>query len=320
MRLLYLCLLLLCSSLTQAFNDDTAPASQWIERMSNSLLELNYQGDFQYQVDDSKIHSCFRVWHKVSNGELYEQIDIIDRPSLGNAALGVQSSCRQASQPLSHAHVAVHHADILQVFDHHQHQHLNQYYDIHIVGHNRIAKHDVIEIAVKPKDRYRYGYLLSLDKLTGFPVRNVTLDRAGGHIERVEFFVLDIGADIATDTFQLTNDDTPVAFDNVSTINTPVQAWRAQWVPLGFSEATYSHSNTNDTKMFSDGLAVFSIFVDPLADSEKAFDEAHTQQGATTTYSSVAYVNNQAYRVTVMGNIPVNTAKHVAQSIEWEHL
>ena len=85
--------------------------------------------------------------------------------------------------------------------------------------------------------------------------------------------------------------------------------WRATWVPPGFKQVQTRFANRLS---YTDGVATVSIFVDRSGDSTMA--NMQTSLGATVVLTR--QIESSAQQVTVVGEVPLDTAKRVAESIE----
>jgi len=65
--------------------------------------------------------------------------------------------------------------------------------------------------------------------------------------------------------------------------------------------------------MFTDGLAVFSVFIDP--DKGRSLPSIDANLGATVAVLTKADINNQEYAICVVGEIPRATANQIASAI-----
>lgn len=66
--------------------------------------------------------------------------------------------------------------------------------------------------------------------------------------------------------------------------------------------------------MYSDGLSAFSVFVEPASADVK--NDTSTQAGSTSVVSHYREVNGHMFLVTVVGEIPIMTARQIALSVE----
>jgi sigma-E factor negative regulatory protein RseB len=101
-------------------------------------------------------------------------------------------------------------------------------------------------------------------------------------------------------------------------------SWHAEWVPDGFTMASWDFRRTPsslksvDTLMYSDGLAAFSVFIEDMPESGAS--ALVSRSGATVAVSEVVTGGPEDavhHLVTVVGEIPTATAKRIAQSIRY---
>jgi sigma-E factor negative regulatory protein RseB len=90
-------------------------------------------------------------------------------------------------------------------------------------------------------------------------------------------------------------------------------AWELKWLPSGFMP-TDSPEQSDGRRTYTDGLAVFSVFLEPLRGDIKP-GEGVARQGSTTSYTRGMTLSGAPVLVTVIGEVPVNTARMVADSI-----
>ena len=92
--------------------------------------------------------------------------------------------------------------------------------------------------------------------------------------------------------------------------------WQIDWLPPGFKKVNSSRHRIAHTKqpvefmLFSDGLVEVSVYVNPSQQSQRPVE--YVMNGATVVLNQV--VNN--VEVSVVGKIPSNTAKAIADSIQ----
>ena len=63
--------------------------------------------------------------------------------------------------------------------------------------------------------------------------------------------------------------------------------------------------------MYTDGLAVFSVFID-ASERSQSLPDVEANLGATVVVLRKAKFNNRQYAVTVVGEIPHSTAARIA--------
>ncbi|MDB2410199.1 MucB/RseB C-terminal domain-containing protein [Pseudomonadales bacterium] len=217
---------------------------------------------------------------------------------------------------------------------------VNEPYSVKFSGYTRVAGRDVTVLAVLPKDAYRYGFKLALDKQTGLLLQSLMVDANNKVLERFEYTEIKIGGDITAkqlapkfdrsrDRLSLI-DVQAIKSGSVSDENMDAtkasqkeakQNWQVSWLPAGFamSAAHFEQKLIDDeqgslrnSKMYSDGLSAFSVFVAPDVDMSKA---SSVQSGATLAYSIVKRDDEGTYSITVVGEIPIDAAKNIAASV-----
>ena len=88
-----------------------------------------------------------------------------------------------------------------------------------------------------------------------------------------------------------------------------------QWVPSGFID-TDSPVQAAGRRTYTDGLAVFSVFMEELG-REIRPGEGVVRNGGTVSYTRGLELSGRPVLVTVIGEVPVNTARMVADSVGW---
>jgi len=98
-------------------------------------------------------------------------------------------------------------------------------------------------------------------------------------------------------------------------IRESVSSWSSQWLPPGFVIA--SHQSTDkgrqESMMYTDGLAVFSVFID--SDNGRSLPAIDANLGATVAVLTKANFNDHEYAISVVGEIPRATANQIANAI-----
>jgi sigma-E factor negative regulatory protein RseB len=177
-----------------------------------------------------------------------------------------------------------------------------------------VAGRKAVRIVIAPRDMYRYGYVMELDKETGLLVKAQTIGRGGKVIERFQFANLSYT--------ELTNEAGHVDVVHQAAHPTPDEPsgdsyfsgdWMVRWLPNGFI-ATDAASGGDRRRTYTDGLAVFSVFLEVLP-REILPGEGVVRRGGTTSYTRGMHLNDSPALVTVIGEIPVNTARMVADSL-----
>ena len=193
---------------------------------------------------------------------------------------------------------------------------IGKYYDFVKIGRAREAGSPCQVLRIVPKDGLRYSYVLWVDEHSDLPLRADLVDRDGEVLEQYRTIYYSINDKLA----QLMSGLNSVQLPEVLSIpkgNIKQAHWSVEWVPDGFKAMEmnrYRMAITDrlvESQMFSDGLFSFSVYV-----SERDNNSLKNQlirQGRRTVQSYVEGTNE----ISVVGDIPPQTAQRVAQSVRF---
>ena len=188
-------------------------------------------------------------------------------------------------------------------------------YDFISVGRSRILGRTAQLIRIVSKDQHRYGYWLWLDQDTGLLLKLALLTRKGQLLEQIQFTHLDITEKPAEALRQLQKADLPPVIDLPTNNPSNDMAWEVKWLPEGFEKIKANRHRIFTTKqpvefmLFSDGLVDVSVYISASKDKQRAVEFA--MDGATVVLNKVV----NGFEVSVVGKIPSQTAKAIADSV-----
>ncbi len=299
-------------------------ARAWLDQMSRSMRELNYQGEFTYE-HASQI-TTLQIFHAVKGGVEYERLVHLDGEPREIVRKGHELNCIHPGTQMMriHANPAAPLAqNIIQsaVL-------LDQYYDFELSGEHRVAGRNAVQISIKPKDGYRHAHRLYLDKDTGLLLKSLLLDSQNHPMERFQFTHIEIGAEINEKDLQAKDDEHLYAHHHDAMVQNvsekiPAQegaSWTVKWVPAGFLKAKSGLQNSLDSDaqslgsyMYTDGLSAFTVFLEHS--NEPIAGDGIARRGATVAFTRQLIHKSDKYLVTVVGEIPSLTAEKVASSV-----
>jgi sigma-E factor negative regulatory protein RseB len=288
-------------------------ALQWLDRMSHSLREVSYQGVFTYQHGNSI--QTLRISHSVSGNSESEEITRLT---------GSGASVLRAEHPLDCIHPGHALVRLDDAFnpvetgnpDNPGNCGLSKYYQLKMGEERRVAGRAAVTLDVLPRDMYRYGYQMALDAETGLLLRSQTMAQDGKILERFQFADLTIGPVQTQGTrvdvvHHAQHPGAPATTGSA----TSSRGWSVQWLPEGFLQTAGEAASGTD-KTFTDGLAVFSVFVEQVK-QQIVPGEGRARQGGTTAYTRGLQLAGQPLLISIVGEVPVNTARMVADSVQW---
>lgn len=278
-----------------------------LQSMAEAAREQSYQGDFVYERSGS--FSTHRVWRQ-ANGAIVERLLRTD----GAPQEWVRRDGRLVcSSGLTNGIVWRDSAMLVQdPFA------LDNWYSLQVLGVSRVANRAVSVVAVKPRDPFRYAYELYLDADTGLLLQSLLLDENQALMERFQFTNLEVGA-VPAGQLEAVG-ACPVAREESGSGAAIDDRWMPRWLPPGFSPVRREVRQLDGsaapvvTQVFTDGLARFTVFIEPL-DDEVIADDLRAQLGPTVAVSRKLSVSEGAYLATVVGEVPPLTAERVAASL-----
>jgi len=308
--------LLLAVCVAPAFAD---PAMDWVQKMSDAMRNLNYRGYFVYmhenQLESMKIahyrDDSGEKEHLLSlNGEAREVIR--DNQNL----TCIWPSSREIVIDLSRKN------NYSPIFIPEDIARLEKFYDMNIVGMDRIAGEETMVVNIEPRDQYRYGIKFWINRDNHLMMKSSLVDDHQREIEQVMFTSLSLfeeGEKLVIDSMPKIEDDYHMVRYHRDTDTTQIKldsAWQIDDVPGGFWRESVLMRKMPDTGaivrqlVYTDGLASLSIFIERQTDD--------TMQGSTSMGAVNAFIRILAdYSITAIGEVPAITVKHMAEAVSY---
>jgi len=193
---------------------------------------------------------------------------------------------------------------------------LAPYYDFISVGRTRIADRLCEVIRVVARDGTRYSYIVWLDSETKLPMRVDLLDRDGETLEQFRVVAFNVSEQVSSNMQTLSTASLPPLL-SVPVGDKVKFSWLPSWLPQGFVEVAGSRRTlpTIDTpvesRLYSDGLFSFSVNVNHANANSS---EQVLRTGRRTVSTSV----RDNSEITIVGELPPQTAKRIADSIKFK--
>ncbi|SFU13428.1 sigma E regulatory protein, MucB/RseB [Kosakonia arachidis] len=193
---------------------------------------------------------------------------------------------------------------------------LSPYYDFISVGRTRIADRLCEVIRVVARDGTRYSYIVWMDEETHLPMRVDLLDRDGETLEQFRVIAFSVNGQVTSNMQTLAKASLPPL------LSLPVGDkvdfnWTPSWVPQGFEQISSSRRKLPtlempvESRLYSDGLFSFSVNISP-ANQNSA--EQLLRTGRRTVMTTV----RDNAEITVVGELPPQTAKRIADSLKFK--
>ena len=289
-----------------------------LERMNHALSTLDYEGTFAHWEGGQV--QMLRIVHRLKNGVVSERLQSLDGSGREFIRIGSNLTCylpdkREAlveQMPKNSSLIGT-----MPVLN----KNTERFYRLHEGPRERIDQHLTRLVTVMPRDDYRYGYRLWIDR-HGLPLKIQLWDaRHGGKvIEQIAFATLKIKSSIPDAAFapQLSTSGYRWLRNHTPPPKQGGLVWNALWLPPGFHMATHVAQSMPGTLgpvehlVYTDGLASVSVFVARHAQrkpAHPAVESAH--MGASYVFSTFV----DGHRVTAVGEAPARTVRSIADSV-----
>ncbi len=289
-------------------------AHKWLELMNEAVEHRNYIATFVY-FNGSELQSM-QVVHRHDGSRVQERIVSLSGPAREVLSNGREVTCifpddRSVLVSGDKKPMAARTRLFRMSAD------LNDNYSLSTNPGNRVAGRMTQKVEVRPRDVYRYGYRLSLDLETALPLRSELLGSSGKALERIVYTNIQYSGKIDDD--QLRSTTLTEGFTWHRGAGETIQegrhepGWAVNWLPPGFTALERVKDPPTPSRhhlAYTDGVANFSVFVEPLGESEKGM-VGISRMGATNAYGRVI----GGTQITVIGEVPEKTVRHVGDSI-----
>ncbi|AZE53883.1 Sigma factor RpoE negative regulatory protein RseB precursor [Pseudomonas synxantha] len=287
-------------------------AQDWLTRLGRAEQQQSFEGTFVYERNGS--FSTHDIWHRVQDGHVRERLLQLD--GAAQEALRVDGRTQCVSGALVSGLASSSDAPSRALDP----QKLTQFYELAVIGKSRVAGRNAVIVSISPRDQYRYGFELHLDRETALPLKSLLLNGQGQLLERFQYTRLDTRAVPSDQDLQPGPECSPVVVSSPKASDIPAtQAWHPDWLPPGFQQISAvtrkdtQTKSTVDSLMYGDGLARFSVFLESAKGADA--NETRAQLGPTVAVSRRLNTVEGEVMVTVVGEIPIGTAERIALSM-----
>lgn len=305
---------LVAAARAQPAGDQARTDGEWLQAIQNAAQRSNYSGTIYYQ-QGSEVRSS-RIVHQFDGAVAYQRVQILDGERREYVRKGDAVQCLLPDtkrviiekRPLGGNFPALSNSapeDILRL------------YNLSKGAVERIADLECQVIELEPKDGNRYGYRLWVERSSGLLLRAQMLNGNREVIEQMAFTEVRIGEPFDASRLKAS---WPTDGWRVEKIETkPVELGWALDVPAGFRQLRavirrFGSGSAHDTlqAVYSDGLATFSVFIEPDQGSADGAASRATSRGPVS-----AYIHRLGdTMITVVGEVPPNTLRDVALSVK----
>jgi len=284
-----------------------------LAQTGKAYREQSYQGVLTFEYGGS-IQSLAAL-HGVYNDQEFEKLSSLNGNAFERVRLGHHLSCiHPGDQRLRYGQTL----PITKVSSAGSELNLEDaHYQLAYRGKYRIADRPVDRVVMKPLDMHRNGYEFYIDQESHIVLKRLVISPEGKILERMQFVNIDF---IDSETVASLASGIPLdapAHESIDTANAPSEISR--WLPDGFVLAATTNRDNATMWTYSDGLASFSIILEPVTRSTQLLQvDGRARRGATVAYTKPLILAEEHKVLTVLGEIPILTAAKVAHNVRIE--
>lgn len=291
-----------------------------INEMSRASHELNYDGVFVYRR--GRHMNTMRIIHKV--GTEGENERLVSLTGFAREVIRDGKTVRCFFPENQSVMVEKSHArKLISTYLPEPIESIAEHYHFEMAGQDRVAGRDTWVVNIVPRDSYRYGYQLWVDKDTRLMLKSVLKNNSGIILEQIMFTQLDVLEEIPDRLLEPTITGTSYTWYEtaaVSKVNMQKgdRHWKVTWMPEGFAMSEHGKQTMSMSQMpvdhlvFTDGLAMVSVFIEKLAKNPQV-TEGPSRMGGINTFA----ILTKGHQVTAVGEVPISTVKLMANSVKW---
>ena len=298
---------------------------EWLTRIHNAASQRNFQGTFV--ISSPGAMTSARISHFYDGTDQFERIEPLD----GRA--------RQVLRHNSVVHTVwpfdkvtlIEQRDVLNSFPsllQDADDRVADFYDVNRQPAERVAGHDANVLMLKPRDDFRYGYRLWMDKQSGLLLRAEILNAMGETLETSAFSDVDIGVRSQPDMVLLPMRKLAgyrVVKPQLTPTRLEAEGWRLRKMVPGFRQLSCirrpldmlaptdqkSTSNQLIQAVFSDGITNVSLFIEPYN------EDRHPRPTITVVGATQTLMSRQGdFWITVVGDVPRVTLRAFYEAVD----
>ena len=274
-------------------------AIEWLNRASAAAKQLNYSGVYVYQHGEHV--EVMRVSHRRDASGEQEKIEVLEDVPRQFLRVDKDVYCQLPDGKTVRMEKNTTRRFFPAILGDNP-ENLQRYYTIKLAGSERVAGLNCQVVSLEPRDGYRHGYKLWLDKRTGLPLKSRTVNSNGGVMSMFVFSEIQIGRTLDAQNFRQDLAGKKIVMASIDRPPSPI--WDVS-APPGYALVLEATRPLPGKKMpvshwvFSDGLSALSVFIEPDSESSGNF-QGLSAEGAMSVYSRQL----DGHKITTLGEVP----------------
>ncbi len=309
----FACITLLLTASALAQEKKPVEANQWLTKMAVAARELTYTGTFVHQLGQRM--ETMRISHLYDESGELEKLETLDGPAREIVRHNDTVHCyfpesRVVKQEQGRAR------RYFPALIGESAERLIVHYQVELDAVERVAGYDCQVMWLRPRDRLRFAHRLCAELKSGLLLKAAIANERGEPVEQVAFSTLSIGAPLSRDSLRSAYVGEQHTWKtDASNWSAPASAWYVKEVPPGFRKIMEmqrrmpGQAGPVRQMVFSDGLAAFSVFIEPE-------NRKHPVRGARQVGPvSVLTKHTDEHLITVLGEVPIASLEQVANAV-----
>jgi sigma-E factor negative regulatory protein RseB len=292
-------------------------AAEWLGRAANAARTLNYVGTIVFQWE-GRVETS-RLVHVNENGAEHEKLVNLEGPAREVIRSNGEVRCYYPDAKIVRIEPRVF-RNVFPSLSPQQLSALTQFYSFRKAEVGRVAGLEAQAFVFEPRDGFRYGHKFWADRETGLLLKARLVNEKGDVVEQFAFTDITIGVKVdreqAKPSWGTTPPDWQVRQGSAGDASPQDTGWVVQKLPPGFRKINEGFRTLRGKRetvahlVFSDGLVAVSVFVEPLS-TMPGHASGPLRHGGLNVFST----RLDDHLVTVLGEVPAATVRHIAQSV-----
>jgi len=274
-------------------------ATEWLSRAAIAAKQLNYSGVYVYQHGEHV--EVMRVSHRRDATGEQEKIEVLEDVPRQFLRVDKDVYCELPDGKTVRMEKNTTRRFFPALLGDNP-ENLQRYYTIKLGGSERVAGVNCQMLTLEPRDAYRHGYQLWLDKRTGLPLKSRIVNSNGGVVSMFVFSEIQIGRALDVQNFRQQLAGKKIIMASIERPPSPI--WDVS-APPGYTLVQEATRPLPGKKMpvshwvFSDGLSALSLFIEPDSQPSGNF-QGLSAEGAMSVYSRQL----DGHKITTLGEVP----------------
>jgi len=290
-----------------------------LAKVAESVRHNSYRGRLTYE-HSGKLE-VLEIVHSVVDGIEHQRVFYLNGPDRELVKNGRKVGCVTPGSHLLSGGI-IEAADGMSVAS------IESAYNIKLLGSERVAGRDSWVLQLVPRDQHRHSFVIGVDQDSYLPTKTLFVASGGKPLERLHFISLDISTEHIGDDAELSVEES--VFDGADTTCGHSEAlvagssWQPAWIPPGFVLSHYDFTDVDGhMETYTDGLASFSVVARPVnSPVGQGLLPRNTsyKKGATVVVMGMIANSALPVHISVVGEIPNDTAKRILSSVREANL